>query len=427
MMLPAFAAQLTCTLTTPNGSSAYLMVLPRVVQVSVGPGGVVDPLRLEVVAQSKHGNPIDPGALTWSSSPAGASFAQQDDAAVVTLPASIPAGSVVLVTASNGMQSGTSSITVVAMSGGALDEARSDHTAGDNPAVSLTSGESATGCTFDATSAFAVAAPVGPWIGTTGCGRSEAAVFTSAGQPFIVEAMAWTTGPDVVDATNNAGPRDIPLQVVIGVPAAHAATAESAMAGYLLLAGDTYWNMRVGVAFPPSMQTTIVTPLSPTFDSCEGIGTLQDSVKPDPAKLNIYMIESVAGSLRGFFCAPNVLLVSRVSALATTLSHELSHALGLIAQSFGHIDSVHGFNTDNVMSGSMGPSGDMRYRLTLGQLYRMHRDGRSWLKRAADGTPGPLLCPCDPYANASCPVLSTDLRPVVGTPATPFPSASCTP
>ena len=140
----------------------------------------------------------------------------------------------------------------------------------------------------------------------------------------------------------------------------------------------------------------------------------------------MYFVDHLENDLRGVFCAPNVILLSFRAAVSTSFVHEVSHLLGLVAQDFGHTDTLFGFQRDNVMSGTTGTGAgaDMRFRLTLGQVYRMHVDGRSWLRRAADGAPGPFVCPCDPYSEARCPVLSRDVAPVSGTPTAPY-SGTC--
>jgi len=223
----------------------------------------------------------------------------------------------------------------------------------------------------------------------------------------------------MIDATAAAALIPLPVNLVIGVSSADAMLAESSMNLYLLLADDIFHNMRVGVTFPTALQTTKRQTLPVSIDRCTSVSLLPDDVAPVAGKVNVYFVARLENDLRGLFCAPNVILLSFHAAVSTSFVHEVSHLLGLLAQDFGHTDTVSGFQRDNVMSGytGTGPGDDMRFRLTLGQVYRMHVDGRSWLRRAADGTPGPFVCPCDPNGDAVCPVLWRDVAPASGTPS----------
>ena len=232
---------------------------------------------------------------------------------------------------------------------------------------------------------------------------------------------------DLVDATGNGGPIGIPIQLVIGVPTGDANAAAAREAGYLLTTGDTYRTMRTGIEFPPSKQTTFLQPLPSTISRCSDLAALPASVAPDPTRLNIYHLSAVNGPdgrANGYFCPPNVILTDDELELATTLGHELGHALGLIIPMNGHTDPpvMQGFYRDNVMSTNAAVGQDARFRFSLGQLYRMHYDGRSWLQRDVSLGDGPNKCSCDPYARNVCPALAAELW----IPAIPLPAAGGT-
>lgn len=398
-----------------------LQVLPRIVGFQMPTGGVSIPVRLEAVLHDAYGFPETPGSLTWSSTTLGVTFASSGTYADVLIPGSLPEGAGVPIRVSDGSLSGNALIAITGSSLDNNDEALASHSAGELPSIALSSGLRGM-CQLDELVAFVGAAAIGPWDGTSGCARSEAILFSGMHSPLLQRPKLWTSGPDVLDATTTGGTLDLPINVVIGVPTGDAAAAEAKLNDQLLVLSDVFHTMRVGISLPPSMQTTTRQELFWTIDGCAALGTLPTDLAPDAEKINVYVVRRIADDARGYFCAPNVILVSHAAAASTTLVHEVSHLLGLLAQDFGHTDAVAGFERDNVMSGYTGtaPGEDMRFRLTIGQVYRMHVDGRSWLRRAMDGAPEPLFCPCDPYAADACPALARDIRPIANSTPPPF-------
>ncbi|MEP7001781.1 MAG: hypothetical protein ABI969_14940 [bacterium] len=402
------------------------VVLPRIVHVQAPGPRMTSSLRLEVVSRGIVGNPTDPSPLTWTATKPGVTFVSSGASTIMTLTA-LPAGEWFSVTARNGGRAATSIIVVDLASSQPWDEVRDDVANGENPSAALLTGTLGDGCAYDRVEAFSGGGGIGQLTSAAPCARTDVAIFSVTGRPLITRPVAWTAVQDIVDATGNGGPIGIPIQLVIGVPVADANNAALDEANFLLSASDTYRNMRTGIELPPSLQTTISQALPPTFTKCANIPTLPAAVAPNPTKLNIYhisVVEDGAGTRqRGFFCTPNVILMGHGWALQTTLGHELGHALGLMAPSFGHTDNVAGFIRDNVMSTDAALGQDARFRFSLGQLYRMHIDGRSWLRRNPDLSPGAFTCGCDPYARLVCPALPTDLRPIIG--AMPAPGGSC--
>lgn len=402
-----------------------LRVLPRFVVYDQEPGGAATSVRLEVVVADAYGNPEEPAPLTWSSSVPGVTFTASGNSALVVIPPALPAGSAVQISATDGMLSGTSSFLVSGEPAIDDDRVSSERLANDPPPIVLSSGLIVSSCSSDRVMAFVGTASIGRLIGSTACNRAEALVFSASRRPHIVRPAPWTATQDVIDATVAPARIALPVNLVIGVPEADAFTAESSMNFYLLVASDIYHNMRAGVAFPTALQTTTRQVLPTSIDRCDRLSLLPENVAPVSDKVNVYFVAHLENDLRGVFCEPNVILLSFTSAVSTSFAHEASHLLGLIAQDFGHTDTVFGFQRDNVMSGYTGTGSgeDMRFRLTLGQVYRMHVDSRSWIRRAADVAPGQFICPCDPNSEALCPVLWRDVAPVSGTP-TPY-SGTC--
>ncbi len=407
--------------TLANGEEFVL--LPSIVAVQPAVVGGASSFRLEVVSRGVVGNPTDPEPLVWTASDPGVVIVPDHahGTAQVTLPV-LPAGSSIVITATNGTRAATSMAMFRMLATGASDEARDDLVDGGNPSVILTSGDMGGTCAYDRVAAFNGSAPIGAQNTSASCDRADAAIFSEGGAPKIVRPAGWTSLQDIIDASGNGGPIIIPTMVVIGVEDAAVPQANVDEDNFLLTAGDTYRFSRSGIAIPTSAQTRIREKLA-TVMRCADVATLPSTVTPDPTKLNIYHVTSVVdvdGTIqRGYFCTPNVILVAHGMALDNTFAHELGHALGLISPYFGHIDGVSGFIRDNVMSTDAATGQDDRHRLSLGQLFRMHVDGRSWLRRNSDLTDGPFTCSCDPYSTKVCPALSADLRPLL----VPLPAA----
>lgn len=438
-MALGLAAQWSCFSGSGFGSNAtspYLMVLPQVVQLRAPTLGGTTSFRLEAIATDASGQSTSPGTLTWTSNPVGATFVSMGAETIVTLPLSIAPGDVVRLNATNGTDDGYALVLVTSPPTPANDEVRAEIVVGDGPTVLLHSGAVGSGCSSDLLRAFVGSAPLGNWTSDGACDRYEGDVFSVSRRPILVQPMPWTTEQDVVDASAAEGVIQIPLRVIMGVPVADRAAAKSDLDFQLSLAEGAFHDMRVGISLPPSLGTTVFSPapVGPTdpdgltLRKCEEVAGLNSTLLPDPLKLNVYVIKALDNwPFRGYFCMPNVVLLWRGNALSTTLVHELGHAMGLMAPWWGHVDKVFGFSTDNVMFESAGTGSGYaeRTRLTLGQAYRMHVDGRSWLKRPPDLSDGPNICPCDPYLATKCPPLRTDVRPMPSAAPPPLPVGTC--
>ena len=409
-----------------NASSPYLMVLPQVVQLRAPSSGTIS-FRLEAIATDASGQSTSTGTLTWTSNPVGATFVSTGAETIVTLPLSIAPGDVIRLNATNGTDDGYALVLVTSPPAQVNDEVRAEIVVDDDPTLLLHSGAVGSGCSSDLLRAFVGSAPLGNWTSDGACDRYEGDVFSVSRRPLLVQPMPWTTGQDVVDASAAEKAYQLPLKVIFSVPTADRAAAVSELNGSLLLAEGVFHDMRIGISFPPMLTTKI---FADNFElrTCEQVALLEQTLLPDPAALNVYVLKSLADwPYRGLFCPPNVLLVWRGLAVGTTLVHEFGHALGLTAPWWGHVDNVFGFSTDNVMSATAGSGSGYaeRTRLTLGQAYRMHVDGRSWLKRSPDLSDGPNICPCDPYLATKCPPLRTDVRPMPSATPPPLPEAAC--
>jgi hypothetical protein len=150
----------------------------------------------------------------------------------------------------------------------------------------------------------------------------------------------------------------------------------------------------------------------------------------DPGRLNLYYVGGIDGLYPGMTCIynerlPYVLFVAPAYTHTPALTaHELGHALGLqskaalpdgtISNDPGDVDDLElyrYFPGDNLMQSNVT---DVR-QVTIGQIYRMHFDQRSWLRRGDPVTDGyPRLCQDSPILGGPCPPLT--LHPPRGWP-----------
>ena len=154
----------------------------------------------------------------------------------------------------------------------------------------------------------------------------------------------------------------------------------------------------------------------------------------DPARLNVYFVRSTHYYEDGLTCPgykdqkPNsdryVIFVANVEHTPSTLAHEIGHALGLVLRAalpggtegqFGgdvnELDLDPYLPPDNLMYSGVGKVG----QITVGEVYRMHFDKRSWLRRGVTATGGyPRDCQASPVAGGPCPPLT--LHPTRGWP-----------
>jgi hypothetical protein len=158
----------------------------------------------------------------------------------------------------------------------------------------------------------------------------------------------------------------------------------------------------------------------------------QRSTGYDPASINVYYVSEVRAPAQAWTCgdannpagAWDVIFIGR-NHLAHALAHELGHALGLnrtatlpnsgtpvFTGDIDELDMENAFGTGNLMVyGNTNPTA-----LTIGQIYRMHFDARSWLNRgqAAVDNGYPRACQDSPVSQGTCPPLA--LSPPEGWP-----------
>lgn len=272
-----------------------------------------------------------------------------------------------------------------------------------------------------------------------GCTTSDVVRFTAYAAPKR-SPFTWTTGSETVDFPTAAAPLAAPIRVWLlfnldlfqrsGITATAAETILNDRGldvdNSIGLANGIFYASRVGVRVdrvgtPTTILSTatncqeLLAQLELDDDRAGGAGA------PDiwhPTAINVYVMDAFTGA-RGQFCMPkdpaepkNVLRL-QTNALRSTLTHEIGHLWGLYVpwgptgRHTGHVDKIRAFAQDNVMWGylNLGTTA-ARTRFSLGQVYRMHFDRRSFL--AAGST---LDCGCDPFAT-TCTRLSQDVRPL---------------
>ena len=147
----------------------------------------------------------------------------------------------------------------------------------------------------------------------------------------------------------------------------------------------------------------------------------------DAARLNLYFVHDIRWARNGLICYDGndpitrpyfIFIDDTLKQSPSTIAHELGHAMGMLVQASlpnakvglapGDINELEldPYLTSNnlMMSGVTDAE-----QITVGQIYRMHFDERSWLRRgvpAADGYP--RTCQADPVSSRPCPPLTAN-------------------
>jgi len=142
----------------------------------------------------------------------------------------------------------------------------------------------------------------------------------------------------------------------------------------------------------------------------------------DPKSINVYYVASIWGSYQAITCpnpndaggAWNIIFIQQF-ATPNALAHELGHALGLNrTATFGEKEMRTGDIDELDIGRAFGDNNLMNYQnlaptsLTIGQIYRMHFDVRSWLNEGKPAVAAgyPRQCQDSPVAGGECPPLA---------------------
>lgn len=200
-------------------------------------------------------------------------------------------------------------------------------------------------------------------------------------------------------------------------------------------AGNLYRDLGTGITFEvtkPSVLVDVSPDPSATYFDCANPKkfrnkTAADGYDPgyDPSTINVYFVSEVRPGAHALTCQPDdqdpngpwdVILLSKGS-YVHALAHELGHALGLVRSApLASGGTVWTGDVGTEMDRHFGGDNLMYYNdtdpnsLTLGQIYRMHYDVKSWLGRRQLASPTgppmyPLNCQDDPVSHVPCPPL----------------------
>jgi hypothetical protein len=107
-----------------------------------------------------------------------------------------------------------------------------------------------------------------------------------------------------------------------------------------------------------------------------------------------------------------IILISHAGAGASTLAHELGHALGEWGGLISHTDMLEGFDESNLLLSAESPhSRTIRRHLTLGQLFQITFRDVSFVKLSGGPQAPGLPCSPNPISSSPCPPLAKDVIP----------------
>lgn len=251
-----------------------------------------------------------------------------------------------------------------------------------------------------------------------GADDEESAAVLSYEHAGVRQVRPWRVPPNDVALPELSLPRSLDLKpFYAGDPAQLDAVREEFLIA-LAAGADVISQTPIGVRVELSGPVVRASEIAWTMD-CPALGValaaLPTEQRPDPDALNVYMLGFPAGqpvaeragycpaaklAMPGALVGAHVIVVPQGTALASTVAHEIGHALGLTHVTFGS-----GFNDDNLMAVTDDLSAPMRHRLTVGQAFRAAFDPRSILVQRQPNAAGTVDCLDTPK---KCPSVATD-------------------
>lgn len=430
------------------GEPPRLEILPSRVQVDI----LAIPTGFRVAAhlRDRHGEILS-NPIRWSFPP-GMGIASVDptndpNVMIVTLDPNAQVGRPVQLTAEtdDGEYSAVAVLSFVkgdALSG---DRALANHQNAGFPSVALVGG-SLGGCVRDSIFPFVQAGELGDWTTDT-CEQPlrPAAVFALDRAPKFDNPWQHPAPPPVYDELNavivtlppegtDPGP-PAPAFVTVPLHAWNINAVASEVAGRFederQVANARFAEALTGIVFTPAGSTDLN--WGADVLDCDDLRELLEIRPAHPDVLNVYFAKTLNGR-RGWWCGGpdgsgtnypgNLILLALDHSFSNTLAHEIGHALALMEpwDFSGHADGIKGMSYDNLMASGMDDAGTAtRRRFSIGQVFRMHFDKRSWLQR---GNALALDCGCDPYPRRVCPRVAADVTPLADTDAR-LPGGAC--
>ena len=414
-----------------------LEILPSRVQVDI----VTTPTRFRVAAhlRGKHGevlsNPID-----WSVPPGmGISWDPTTDPNIISIKVDQNArvGRPVELTAKadNGKYSAVAVVSFVKSDALSTDRAIANHQDGGFSSVALVGGWIGS-CVRDSIYPFIQAGELGDWTtGTCEPPPRPAVVFAQDRTPLLKDPWDHPAPPPAYDELNAvivtippsdtdpnpppAPPAFVTIPLLPWKINADAGDVAGRFEHERQVANARFAESLTGIAFAQAPGP--ITQLDWDVFDCDDLREMIEVHHPMDGVLNVYFAKSLNGS-RGWWCGGpsgsgadypgNLILIAMDHDFSNTLAHEIGHALALMEpwDFSGHADGIEGMTHDNLMASGMDDAGTIpRWRFSIGQVFRMHFDRRSWLQASH---PTGLDCGCDPYARRVCPRLSADVTPL---------------
>lgn len=203
-------------------------------------------------------------------------------------------------------------------------------------------------------------------------------------------------------------------------------------------ATDIYEKRRAGMVFSIRTDAGGSGGFSGAFDAtdadaqCTGAET-QLGFNPVSAAINVVYVDEILygedASVRGIMCdrensAAPILIVSWKRKVPSTLAHEIAHLMGLMSRILnadwrgGHTTFLSTFDETNLMWAQENAAvGLERDHLSLGQVFRLHADERSWINVPGSRAAGlsirmgdKQVCQAERHTSTPCPQLHQDLR-----------------
>lgn len=409
----------------------------------------------EVVAIARTADRIplvDPGPVTWS----GATF---DDPSAMRTVVKLPAAGPITLTATIASKSATAAV-IIAPAAPNEDNVTLPHVAsGPVEAVLIDANQRETSafsasptltCRDDLLYRVVGLAVLGRNL-TIGCSNTLAVFAVGHAVRFECQLNVatpnpncktniknlWSDNVDPVSRTTLPPPLNIDLVVWLraNVTDAEGNLEATTDANY---ATDIYRQRRAGMVFNIRSDVGGSGGFSGAYDAtdsdeqCTGAET-QLGFTPVSAAINVVYVDEILygedASVRGLMCdRPNsaapILIVSWKRKVPSTLAHEIAHLMGLMSRIFnadwrgGHTTFLTTFDETNLMWAQENAAvGLERDHLSLGQVFRLHADERSWINVPGSGGAGlrirtgdKQVCQAERHTSTPCPQLHEDLR-----------------
>jgi hypothetical protein len=423
-----------------NSPVIGVILTPNAVDIATSAAGSAVALRALVTHADGTTSQPPAGSMLWTAT-GGAAAGGSGELALVTLPATLPATITVTATYQPTMMSNTAQLTAVSAT--SPDAAATGQAAFELPRVAIAGGLSGGDCTTGSVRAFVRRGRLPNVVNQSTACAGFGAVLATQSAPWY-GTMVWHGGQDWLPTnggvpTDDAPPLELTARVVLGMVngfcdysgwliKCYSVDEMNGFARFVVQEQLSYANLvfqgyRAGIRL--RVDQWVTAPMAGLQD-CETV-PLPDVLRTETPRargLTIYAVEHVTDLPRAVTChhagvvgdgpdeAYKVIIIGYGEAvLASSLAHELGHAMSLRWPQHVNEAGVTGFGDHNIMS-TVSSTGPDRFHLTLGQVHRMTADVDSWVNKVG-ARPGAATatCQCDGDSKAprACPALALDL------------------